>query len=225
MSISKKGAERKRLAAQLELTKGSIAETLKTTLQKTMKRRDSQDFKKSKEKTMKIVGSRNRLGQVQGSSKYQVDRSKYQVDRSKESKESKESLSRSTHSYYIIQPKAKRSGSATDKHMRSQKSKEITHASNVINSTFEMQSLISTHKKKQSNYSSVVGSHFDMLYLNRSALSPPKPNDHADHADQADQADHPWGNLLLKSEAVLERYRVKNELLERENRQYKRKYR
>ena len=77
-----------------------------------------------------------------------------------------------------------------------------------------MQSLVSTHKKKQSNYSSVLGSHFDMLYLNRSALSPAKTKEN-----------HLWGNLLLKSQAVLERYRSKNEVLERENRQYKRKYR
>jgi hypothetical protein len=44
--------------------------------------------------------------------------------------------------------------------MRSHKSKELTNTSNIINSTFEMQSFVSTHKKKQSNFSSTIGSKF-----------------------------------------------------------------
>ena len=61
MSISKKAAERRRPAAHLELAKGSVADTLKNTLNKTIKRGDSTDFKKSKDRTMKIVPSRSRL--------------------------------------------------------------------------------------------------------------------------------------------------------------------
>jgi hypothetical protein len=62
--------------------------------------------------------------------------SKYYLDRSKESKESKDSLARSTQSYYILQGRARRSDSAKEKHVRSHKSKELTNASNMINNTF-----------------------------------------------------------------------------------------
>ena len=51
-----------------------------------------------------------------------------------------------------------------------------------------MQSFVSTHKKKQSNFSSTVGSKFDIAHLNRSALEPGSIKD-----------DDKLGNLLMKS--------------------------
>ena len=96
--------------------------------------------------------------------------SKFNLDRSKESKESRDSLLKTTQSYYIAQRKGKRAGSAIDKKIRSQKSKELNNTSNFINSTFEMQSFISTHKKKKSNFSSTIGSKFDIAHMNKSAL-------------------------------------------------------
>lgn len=91
------------------------------------------------------------------------------LDRSKESKESRDSLLKSTQSYYVAKRKAKRAGSAAEKQLKGNKSKELNNTSNFINSTFEMQSFVSTHKKKQSNFSSTIGSKFDGALLNRSA--------------------------------------------------------
>ncbi len=99
---------------------------------------------------------------------------------------------KSTHSYYIAYRKGKRTNSAADKKLRGNKSKELTNSSNFINSTFEMQSFISTHKKKQSNFSSTIGSKFDATHLNKSALE-------SDNIKEADRL----GTLLLKSETVL----------------------
>lgn len=107
---------------------------LKATLQKTTKRKESLNVKKSKEKTIKILPPRNRLTENETSKMQKT--SKYYLDRSKESKESKDSLIRSTQSYYILQGRGKRSNSAKDKHVRSHKSKELTNASNLINNTF-----------------------------------------------------------------------------------------
>lgn len=76
-----------------------------------------------------------------------------------------------------------------------------------------MQSFVSTHKKKQSNFSSTIGSKFDIAHLNKSALEEP-------NSREADKL----GNLLMKSEAVLEKYRVRYEALEKESMRYKRKY-
>ena len=73
------------------------------------------------------------------------------------------------------------------------KSKELTNTSNFINSTFEMQSFVSTHKKKQSNFSSTVGSKFDVAaHMNKSLLETGYPRE-----------EDKLGNLLLKSESVL----------------------
>ena len=126
------------------------------------------------------------------------------LDRSKESKESRDSLLKTTQSYYVAQKKGKRTGSAIEKRIRSTKSKELSNTSNFINSTFEMQSLVSTHKKKQSNFSSTIGSKFDIGHLNKSALEP-----------GSTKMDDKMGHLLLKSETVLEKYRAKNEALEK----------
>jgi hypothetical protein len=99
-------------------------------------------------------------------------------------------LLKSTHSYYISQKRNKRSGSATSKHLRSQKSKELTNVSNIINSTFEMQSFVSTHKKKKSNFSSTIGSKFEALQLNKS-VNP--------HLELRTPDIDSFGELLLKS--------------------------
>lgn len=45
------------------------------------------------------------------------------LDRSKESKESRDSLLKSTQSYYVAKRKAKRAGSAADKQLKGNKSK------------------------------------------------------------------------------------------------------
>ena len=66
-----------------------------------------------------------------------------------------------------------------------------------------MQSFISTHKKKQSNFSSTVGSKFDGVHLNKSVIE----------ADTSKDGDKQLSSLLLKSEAILEKYRTKNEQL------------
>ena len=76
-----------------------------------------------------------------------------------------------------------------------------------------MQSFVSTHKKKQSNFSSTVGSKFDMVHLNKSCLD-----------GGSVKGDEKLGTLLLKSEAVLEKYRARYDALEKENKRYKRKY-
>ena len=120
---------------------------------------------------------------------------------------------KTTQSYYVAQKKGKRTGSAVDKRIRSTKSKELSNTSNFINSTFEMQSFVSTHKKKQSNFSSTVGSKFDIAHLNKSSLDPGSIKN-----------DDKLGHLLLKSETVLEKYRAKYDTLEKENKRYKRKY-
>jgi hypothetical protein len=101
---------------------------------------------------------------------------------------------KSTHSYYIAHRKEKRSGSAADKQQRS-KSKELTNNSHIIQSTFEMQSLMNTHKKKKSNFSSTIGSKFDLVHFNRSALNP-SSNHGEPQVDALTQ-------LLIKSEGVL----------------------
>jgi len=56
-----------------------------------------------------------------------------------------------------------------------------------------MQSFISTHKKKKSNFSSTVGSKFDMIHLNKSAVN---------NVEIKDQMGS-FGELLLKSETIL----------------------
>jgi|JI9StandDraft_1071089.scaffolds.fasta_scaffold976207_1 hypothetical protein len=61
-----------------------------------------------------------------------------------------------------------------------------------------MQSYISTHKKKPSNFSSTVGSKFDVTHLNKSILE-------GDAIKDMDKL----GSLLLKSETVLSKYRGK----------------
>ena len=76
-----------------------------------------------------------------------------------------------------------------------------------------MQSFVSTHKKKQSNFSSTVGSKFDIAHLNKSALDP-----------GSFKNEDKMGSLLLKSETILEKYRARHDALEKENKRYKRKY-
>lgn len=109
--------------------------------------------------------------------------------------------------------KAKRGGSAAEKQTKGNKSRDLNNTSNFVNSTFEMQSFVSSHKKKQSNFSSTIGSKFDVAQLNRSG----------EERDPVGELDR-LGHLLLKSETVLERYRAKYEALERESKRYKRKY-
>ena len=72
-----------------------------------------------------------------------------------------------------------------------------------------MQSFLSTHKKKQSNFSSTIGSRYELSKVNRSQVEP--GNEKIDE-------------LLFKSECILERYRTKCEALETENKRYKKKY-
>ena len=135
MSATRKPADRQLIPNQFQQSKCQWQkEILKATLQKTTKRKESLNAKKSKEKTIKILPQRNRLTDNQASKMQKT--SKYYLDRSKESKESKDSLVRSTQSYYILQGRAKRSDSAKEKHVRSHKSKELTNASNLINNTF-----------------------------------------------------------------------------------------
>jgi hypothetical protein len=76
---------------------------------------------KSKDRTVKAPGERNNTLREPSSCKNKSQF--YRLDRSKESKESKDSLMKSTHSYYISHHKSKRSGSAADKHIKSFKSK------------------------------------------------------------------------------------------------------
>ncbi len=135
MSIARKTADRQQISHQYQQSKCQLQkEILKATLQKTTKRKESLNAKKSKEKTIKILPQRNRFTDTES---YKMQKtSKYYLDRSKESKESKDSLARSTQSYYILQGRARRSDSAKEKHVRSHKSKELTNASNMINNTF-----------------------------------------------------------------------------------------
>ena len=65
-----------------------------------------------------------------------------------------------------------------------------------------MQSFVSTHKKKQSNFSSTVGSKFDTTHVNKSAIE-----------TGGLKCDDKLGHLLLKSETVLEKYKAKYEAL------------
>lgn len=66
-----------------------------------------------------------------------------------------------------------------------------------------MQSFVSTHKKKKSNFSSTIGSKFDMVHLNKSVLNENEGKVKLDPLEQ----------VLIKSETVLERYRCRYEVL------------
>ena len=122
---------------------------------------------------------------------------------------------KSTHSYYIAHRKEKRSGSAAEKQQRS-KSKQLANNSHIIQSTFEMQSLMSTHKKKKSNFSSTIGSKFDLSHFNKSALN--------QTTTQVETQLDLLSQILIKSEGVLQQYKNKYEALEKQNRKYKKKY-
>jgi DNA repair ATPase RecN len=76
-----------------------------------------------------------------------------------------------------------------------------------------MQSFASTHKKKKSNFSSIIGSKFDLGHLNKSAIT---------HEDLREV--DPYHQLLMKSESILDQYQKKYEALEKENKRYKRRY-
>ena len=205
MSLTRKCLDRKHLMSKLEQVKHDISgELIKSSLAQTVKRDPSNRKSKSREKTVKALPERtSTLREPNGKAK-----PSHCLARSKESRESRESLLRSTHSYYIAHRRGRE-----ERGLKSYKSKETATASNIINSTFEMQSFASTHKKKKSNFSSVVGSKFDLAHLNKSATQ---------HADLRDAPDLQL--LLLKSETVLDQYRSRYEALEKENRRYKRKY-
>lgn len=87
-----------------------------------------------------------------------------------------------------------------EKLLKSYKSKEITNASNPINSTFEMQSFASTHKKKTSNFSSIAAPKCDQaqVHVNKSAI----------HHESTKDCDA-LNQLLLRSETVLDQYKVR----------------
>lgn len=171
MSNTRKCLDRKNFINKLEQVKFDLqGELLKSSLGQTVKKADSTHQRKSKEKTIKIIPERSCSMREPTSCKNNNRVSKFHLDRSKESKESRESLLKSTQSYYIAKRKGKRTGSTAEKHMRGNKSKDLNSASHFINSTFEMQSFISTHKKKQSNFSSTIGSKFDPTHLNKSAI-------------------------------------------------------
>lgn len=205
MSLTRKCLDRKHLMSKLEQVKLDISgELIKSSLAQTVKRDPSNRKSKSREKTVKALPERtSTLREPNGKAK-----PSHCLARSKESRESRESLLKSTHSYYIAHRRGRE-----ERGLKSYKSKETATASNIINSTFEMQSFASTHKKKKSNFSSVVGSKFDLAHLNKSATQ---------HADLRDAPDLQL--LLLKSETVLDQYRSRYEALEKENRRYKRKY-
>lgn len=188
MSSTRKCLDRKNFMNKLEQVKFDLqGELVKCSLGQTVKKSDANHTHKSKEKTLKIAPERSCSMREPTSSKNNRT-AKIQLDRSKESKESRESLLKSTQTYYIAKRKGKRTGSTADKRLRGSKSKELNYSSNFINSTFEMQSFISTHKKKQSNFSSTVGSKFDGAHLNKSALE-------GDTMKEMDRL----GSLLLKS--------------------------
>jgi hypothetical protein len=206
MSASKGRLDRKHFIEKLEQVKFEWqGEPLRLTFGQTAKRGHSSNSRqaKSKSRTHKLATDKDLF----------KGRPRYPLDRSKESKESKESLSKSTHSYYLAKRNGKRSGSVTDKYPRSHKSKELTATSNAINSTFEMQSVISSHKKKQSNFESTLGSKLEVQSLMKGVASPERL-----------RLNEQLRVLVFKSESVLEKYKAKNEVLEQENRLYKRKY-
>ena len=60
-----------------------------------------------------------------------------------------------------------------------------------------MQSLFNTHKKKRSNFSSTIGSKFDIAILNKSAI-----ND-----AQTKEISEPLSEILLRSGNLLNQYK------------------
>ena len=135
MSITRKCLDKKHFMNKLEQVKFDLqGELVKCSLGQTVKRSDS-NHRKSKEKTIKMAPDRSNSLRDRPTAK-QGRTSKINLDRSKESKESRDSLLKTTQSYYIAQRKGKRTGSAADKRVRSQKSKELNNTSNFINSTF-----------------------------------------------------------------------------------------
>lgn len=210
----RKGADRKDLIDRLDqIQLGRDSDKNRCSLGQTVKKSGSNNAKKSREKTLKMTMTPNH--HRESSSINNLKSVKYPLERSKEGRDSRESLMRSTHSYYISQLRNKRSESTASKHMKSHKSREIPNNSQIANSTFEMQSFISTHKKKKSNYSSTIGSKFDLAQLHRSA---------DEHPDSGSRPKTSMQELLLKSGNVLEHYRVKYQALEAENKKYKKKY-
>jgi hypothetical protein len=123
---------------------------MKSSLGQTVKKDGTMTRKsKSREKTVKLGERTASLREPSAKSK-----SGYRLDHSKESRESRESLLKSTHSYYISHHKSKKDHN--DKLLKTFKSKDNTNSSNLINSTFEMQSFATSHKKKASNFSSIA---------------------------------------------------------------------
>jgi len=136
-----------------------------------------------------------------GSAALQVPaREHYKLDKSKDSKESKMSLNRSANSYCFINLK-KRSVSTFDKHIRRHRSKELPNLRHLSHNIREMKGHSSTHKKKESDYTSGLGSKLDLLHFNKHALSSGK-------GEEGQLKD-----LLAMSEAVLWKYQRKNEYL------------
>lgn len=168
MSLTRKCLDRKHLMSKLEQVKFDISgELMKSSLAQTVKKEVLMSRKsKSREKTVKLAERSSSLREPSAKSK-----SGYRLDRSKESRESRESLLKSTQSYYIAHRKTKRE--PIDKLLKNYKSKEITNCSNPINSTFEMQTFTSTHKKKPSNFSSVAPPKCNQSqsHLNKSSMN------------------------------------------------------
>jgi len=135
MSITRKCLDRKHFMNKLEQVKLDInGDILRCSLGQTVKRDNSQQNRRSKDKYIKVSVDNANLkmpSSCKNSKKCQII-----IDKSKESKESRDSLMKSTHSYYIAHKRDKRSGSVASKHLKSQKSKELTNTSNLINSTF-----------------------------------------------------------------------------------------
>jgi hypothetical protein len=95
--------------SKLEQVKLDISgELMKSSLGQTVKKESSLLNRKSKsrEKTIKIVAERT--SSLREPTSFKNKPSSFKLDRSKESKESRESLLKSTHSYYIASRKNKR---------------------------------------------------------------------------------------------------------------------
>lgn len=192
MSQTRKYLDRKNFINKFEQIQLDFRQELRKGSQGVSKREAS--LHRSKERAPRPQPERGR-GVRETSAKQRKEQAR--LNRSKESKESADSLRKSTHIYYIAPRRTKRSSSVADKHLKSNKSKELPSTSHIFNSTLEMQSFFSTHKKKNSNFSSTIGSRYDVKG-NKSHIE-------GSH-EKVDE-------LLFKSECILERYRNKCEAL------------